>query len=132
MKAKMNARKTEEYYRDLGPDAVCGCVYCRNYVRNIRRTYPALCGFLARLGIDPEKPLETMPLEPREGYITYIGTQYVVLGSAGGFRETAAGDVRIALADSHPETGVGEEHFVLELDEISLPWEGEEGRRKGS
>ncbi|MBR0143143.1 MAG: hypothetical protein IJM21_03070 [Clostridia bacterium] len=128
----MNARKTEEYYRNLGPDAVCGCVYCRNYVRNIRRAYPVLCGFLARCGIDAEKPLETMPLEPREGYITYIGTQYVVLGSAGGFRETAAGGVGIAIAGSHPETELGEEHFVLELDEIRLPWKEEGERRERS
>ena len=33
-------------------------------------------------GIDIEKPLETMPLEPFEGSIEYIAVQYIAMGNA--------------------------------------------------
>ena len=75
----MDVRKTKHYYDVSAGDNVCTCDYCRNYVNEIRHAYPELSEYLKTMGIDIEKPFETMPIEPDEsGHITYIGSQYVV------------------------------------------------------
>ena len=118
----MDRKRTEEYYKALGADDLCDCAYCRNYYKEIKSAYPALDEYLQSLGIDIEKPFEAMPLEPYEGFLEYSGVQYVVLGSPSGFEETAVGNVHIVIADSHPMTGIEEEHFVIEAYPITLPW----------
>ena len=118
----MDTEKTRDYYGRLTDKDICQCAYCQNYVAEIKAAYPLLTHYLDSMGVDIEKPFETMPLEPYEGYILYIGTQYVVIGSKEGFVQTKIEDVTIDIADSHPVTDIREEHFVIEADEIKLKW----------
>ena len=81
----MDKIKTENYYKALNNENLCSCDYCRNYYKEAKETYPELSDYLARMGIDIEKPLETMPLEPYEGAIEYIAVQYIALGNVSVF-----------------------------------------------
>ncbi|MGX8698846.1 MAG: hypothetical protein ACSW8F_02825 [bacterium] len=118
----MNPFRTERYYRELSEDSLCSCAYCRNYDREIKEAYPVLSEYLSAMGIDIEKPFESMPLEPYEGTIEYIAVQYIVMGTASDFRSADVSGVHIDLADSHPLTEMEEEHFVIELSSIQLRW----------
>ena len=60
--------------------------------------------------------------EEEDGYIEYAAAQYIVMGSREGFKESKVGDVTITLANSHPTTGIEEEHFVNEIYPIVLKW----------
>lgn len=82
----MNKFKTENYYRELNKDSLCSCDYCRNYYKEVKAAYPELSDHLAGMGVDIEKPFETMPLEPYEGNIEYIAVQYIVIGNAADFK----------------------------------------------
>lgn len=76
----MNKFKTENYYREINKDSLCSCDYCRNYYKEVKAAYRELSDHLAGMGVDIEKPFETMPLEPYEGNIEYIAAQYIVMG----------------------------------------------------
>ena len=120
----MDAEKTRAFYSRLNGEDICDCAYCRNYVRRIRAAYPELADHLSRLGVDIEKPLETMPLEPDEaGELEYAGPQYIVCGTPEDFAETEIGSVHVMIAGSYPSTGVEEPHFVIELYPIRLKWQ---------
>ena len=118
----MDIEKTKRYYDSLKADDVCQCAFCQNYVRQIKTVYHSLSDYLERIGVDIEKPFETMPLEPYEGSILYLCVQYVVLGGREDFTGTEVDGVRIDLADSHPYLEMNEEFFVIELNEIKLDW----------
>ena len=118
----MDIKKTSEYYQSLNNESLCSCDYCRNYYTEIRGAYPELSDYLAKRGIDIEKPFEAMPLEPCGGQIEYIAVQYVVMGSDAGFEDKDAFGVHMGLADSHPMTDIAEDHFVIELAPITLKW----------
>ena len=94
----MNKFKTENYYREK------------------------LSDHLAGMGVDIEKPFETMPLEPYEGNIEYIAAQYIVIGNAADFKSEDVYGVHIGIADSHPMTDIVEEHYVIEISPIRLKW----------
>jgi len=121
----MNIEKTRRYYAQLTEEDICGCAYCRHYVKEIRAAYPELAGFLNASGIDIEKPFETIPICPANGTMFYSGVQYVVMGSADDFEETSVGNVRVLIAGSHPMTDITEDHFVIEVSPIYLKWTGE-------
>lgn len=122
----MDIEKTKQYYNNLTNADICDCEYCQNYVREVKAAYPELAVFLEKMGIDIEKPLEAIPVGPVNGKMFYSGVQYVVMGTADDFRETSVGDVRIFITDSHPMTGIEEEHFVIEISPIYLNrWIGE-------
>ena len=71
-----------------------------------------------------EKPFETSPLEPDEnGYLEYCVCQYVVFGSCPKDFTHRIGDVTFGRSDCHPNTGIDEEHFVLDFYPIRLPFE---------
>lgn len=119
----MDAEKTRAFYSKLSSQDICDCTYCQNYIRRVRAAYPAAADYLSHLGVDIEKPLETMPLEPDEaGKLEYAGPQYIVCGTPEGFAETRIGSVHVAIASSHPSTGLEEPHFVIELYPIKLKW----------
>lgn len=119
----MNIGKTKEFYRNFQKQDLCDCAYCRNYIHEVKPAYPELSEYLERLGVDIEKPLETMPLEPDgSGYIEYAGPQYIVCGKPDDFVKTAIGSVYVDLAGSHPSTGMEAPHFVIELYPIRLKW----------
>lgn len=118
----MDIEKTEDYYKNLKSKEICQCAYCQNYVREIKKEYRDLNKYLEGIGVDIEKPFETMPLEEKDGYIEYPSVQYIVIGSKESFKESKVGDVTITLVDSHPTTDIEGEHFVIEIYPIVLKW----------
>ena len=121
----MNVERTRWYYNQLTDADICDCLYCRNYVREIRAAYPALAAYLDQRGADIEKPFEAIPVGPADGVMLYSGAQYVLMGSSDDFEETSIGDVKVWVTDSHPMTDIEEEHFVIEISPIRLPWKEE-------
>lgn len=117
----MNREKTREDYRNIREEDLCDCEDCRLFYRTFASSYPEVSSYLETLGIDARKPLETMPLfRNEEGVMVYCGPQYVIMGSPGDFEKTEVGGVSFKVTDSHPYTGIDEEHFVIELSEIDL------------
>ncbi len=120
---KLDIQKTKRFYDALLSSNLCDCAYCKNYSHEIKAAYPQLSAYLESMGIDIEKPSETMPLEPdSNGNIDYIGVQYIVLGDVQHFQRTRIGDVTIDIATSHPCTNVKDNHFVIEVYPILLKW----------
>ena len=102
----VDAEKTRQYYQAMGPGKLCSCNDCKNYCARVKAAYPAL---------------ETSPLEPgADGMMEYRACQYVVLGSCEENYRHTVGGVEVCKARFYPETGVKEEHFVLELSPIRL------------
>lgn len=126
----MDIERTKQFYRELKQSDLCGCAYCRNYVKEAAKAYPAVTAYLQTLGVDIAKPFETMPLELDEaGRMPYIGPQYLVFGAEAGFAAATvkdANDVEVRLAQSHPDDDIQEPHFVIEIEPIFLPWTVEE------
>ena len=82
----MDIERTKQFYRELKQSDLCGCAYCRNYVKEAAKAYPAVTAYLQTLGVDIAKPFETMPLElDEDGRMLYIGPQYLVFGAEAGF-----------------------------------------------
>lgn len=121
----MDIEKTKIYYKNLDSKEICQCAYCKTYVKEIKKEYRALGEYLEGIGIDIEKPFETMPLEEKDGYIEYTSAQYIVMGSTEGFKESKVGEMTIILTDTHPTTGIEEEHFVIEIYPVVLKWNGD-------
>lgn len=105
----MDIEKTKELYRNTTPDDICQCDYCKNYVKQIKSTYPKVAEFLSTIGVDIEKPFETLPIEPESGYLDYIAAQYIVMGTAEEFRKKMIDEVSIEIDDCHPTTAITEE-----------------------
>lgn len=119
----MNIDKTRSYYEKLSSHDLCDCAYCKNYIGEVKNTYPKVAEYLSSLGIDIEKPLETMPLEPDEtGYIEYAWPQYIAFGTPDTFPETTIDSINVGVAESHPSTQINEAHFVVEVGPIRLKW----------
>ncbi len=117
----MNCEKTREFY--LSYEDICPCIYCQNYIKEIRGTYPLVAEYLEKLGVNIEKPFETIPLDPDEnGNIEYVCGQYVVFGNKNKFIEKSIGGVNISISEIHPSTGIKESHFVIEIYPICLKW----------
>lgn len=121
----MTVDKTRGFYKDF--DNICGCAYCKNYIKEIRKAYPDLEEYLDKLGIDIEKPFETMPGEPESGFIEYFGVEYLVIGDKKDFSKTKLGEIAIDLAKSFPDPGLDCKYYVIEVGPIKLKWtiEGE-------
>ena len=122
----MDIERTKQFYRDLKRSNLCDCAYCRNYVNEVAKAYPAVTAYLQTLGVDIAKPFETMPLELDEaGQMPYIAPQYLVFGAEAGFAAATVrdvNDVEVRLAQSHPGDNIQEPHFVIEIFPIFLPW----------
>ena len=58
----VDAEKTRQYYQAMGPGEPCSCNDCKNYCARVKAAYPAAAEYLAGLGVEIEKPLETSPL----------------------------------------------------------------------
>ncbi len=118
----MNKEKTKQYYASLGEDDLCMCAYCRHYRRHVRESYSHLAEWMDSHGIDIEKPHETMPLDPYDNRITYIGTQYVVIGTQDDLLDDLPEGIDLHVTTSHPYVESNEPFFVIETDEMDLPW----------
>lgn len=68
----MSIKETKQYYDSLTAEDLCNCAYCRNYIREIRNAYPKVAEYLLALGVDIEKPFETIPLEPMKQEVLSI------------------------------------------------------------
>lgn len=119
----MNVEKNQKYYEHLKPTDLCQCAYCKNYAKEIRKSYPLVSKYLENMGIDIEKPFETMPLEPDEKKnIEYISAQYIAFGDIRYFKKVVISDVNIDVAILHPSTNIKENHFVIEIFPVILKW----------
>lgn len=108
--------KTKEYYNSLSSDMLCDCDYCKLYYVKSRKEFSELALWLDKYGVDIEKPFEVISLEPDDnGMLDYIGVQYIVFGNFKNDNSYYVGDFNIKIADSYPDTGISEEHFVLEV-----------------
>ena len=113
---KIDIVKTREYYNSLSPGLLCDCDYCKLYYAKSRKEFSELALWLDKYGVDIEKPLEVISIEPDEsGMLDYIGVQYIVFGTFSNYNSYYVGDFNIKIADSHPNTGISDEHFVLEV-----------------
>ena len=113
---KIDIVKTREYYNSLSSGLLCDCDYCKLYYAKSRKEFSELALWLDKYGVDIEKPLEVISLEPDEsGMLDYIGVQYIVFGTFSNYNSYYVGDFNIKIADSHPNTGISDEHFVLEV-----------------
>ena len=113
---KIDIVKTREYYNLLSSDMLCDCDYCKLYYAKSRKEFLELALWLDEYGVDIEKPFEVMSPEPDEsGTLDYIGVQYIVFGNFTNDNSYYVGDFNIKIAYSHPDTGISEEHFVLEV-----------------
>ncbi len=46
----MDIERTKQFYRELKQSDLCGCAYCRNYVKEAAKAYPAVTAYLQTLG----------------------------------------------------------------------------------
>lgn len=118
----MDIEKTKEFYKNTSPSDICPCNFCKNYVKQIKSAYPRVAALLNSIGVDMEKPYETMPLEPENGYLDYIAAQYIVLGTKEEFQGKTIDGVAVEIDDCHPDTAIAEEHFVISIYPIRLKW----------
>ncbi len=118
----INIAKTKNYYNNtISESDLCDCSYCRCYRLQIKSAYPKVATYLDSLGIDIEKPFETSPLEPdKNGKILYCACQYIVFGTCALEYSHKIDDVTFRVATSHPDTGIKEEHFVIEFFPVEL------------
>ena len=116
----MDIEKTKEYYSQLDYGDLCQCDDCKNYVKEIKTSYPLIDEYLSKLGIDITKPFETAPIDFDEETIFYTMVQYVVMGTSDGFENTKINDVDIWVTESHPMTNITEPHFVIEICPVYL------------
>lgn len=119
----INITKTKEYYASIEESLLCDCSYCQCYREQVKTVYPKVAEYLDLLGIDIEKPFETSPLEPDEkNMLEYCCCQYIVFGKCDPEYSYKIDDVEFRIAVSYPQTGIEEEHFVLELFPIWLEY----------
>lgn len=117
---KVDIEKTKNYYNSITTQKLCDCDYCKNYYLQIKFAYPEVARYLEEFGIDIEKPYELAPLSPDNNILEYCGCQYIVFGSCKDTYNHKIGDVCFHLATSFPNTGIREEHFVIEFYPIKL------------
>lgn len=100
----------------------CDCNDCKNYCNQIEAAYPKVHSYLKSLGIDVLRPLELSPIESAENNILeYCVCQYVVFGSCEKDYHHKIDNVEFRVGTSYPNTGINEEHFVLDFYSIFLP-----------
>ena len=117
----LSIKETKQYYESLTAEYLCNCAYCRNYIREIRNAYPKVAEYLLALGVDIEKPFETIPLEPDEtGGIAYLSSQCIVIGNTDGFIKTVIDTVTVDITDSRHLTNIDKPHFVIEIYPVRL------------
>lgn len=121
----MSIEETRDFYKNY--DDLCDCAYCRNYIGEIKKTYKDLDSYFEKIGVNIEKPFETIPGEPCNGFIDYFGVEYLVIGDKKEFSKKKLGDATIDLAESFPDPGLDGNYYVIEVSPITLEWtiEGE-------
>lgn len=119
----VNISATKDYYNSITDPSLCDCGYCRSYRLQVKSAFPKVAAYLDSLGIDIEKPFETSPLEPDEnGMLEYCCCQYIALGNCELEYHHRIDNVDFRIATSYPNTGIEQEHFVIEMFPIQLEY----------
>lgn len=119
----VNISKTRAFYNSITNTSLCDCSYCSSYRLQVKSVFPEIAMYLDSFGIDIEKPLETSPLEPDEnGMLEYCCCQYIVFGNCEPNYHHRIDNVEFRIATSYPNTGIQQEHFVLEFFPIKLKY----------
>lgn len=101
----------------------CDCAYCRNYYRAVDIVFPDFRPFLAQFGLDIEAPEEMYNPSVYKEHLDYLPV-YVVYGKILKFGQLEMSSGLINIVASEAEKG--EDYFLLECYEVSLPWVLEE------
>ena len=121
---KAEKERTKAYYETLAEGELCDCAYCKNFYARVKAAYPLTAAFLAGLGAEIEKPFETMPMEPEDGFLEYCA-QYLVFGECEDDFSFENGETEWRKALSHPSVEAKEPYFVLECFGVTLRFEEE-------
>lgn len=113
----MDVKKTQtiNYYKRVKQSEQCNCDRCLKYYKEIKYLFPQMDEYLSSLGVDTEKPFEAVSFETREvyGYDLYFAW-YIVFGECEDDYKISVDGLDIIKATSYPNTGIEENHFVLE------------------
>lgn len=116
----MEIGKNKTYYKKIKTEDICENDYCKNYISQIKKEYPKTTEYLDSIGVDIEKPFKVVPLKAEDKMVYYEEAQYIVLGNKNNFKNTKIGRLKIEITDSHPETNIDEEHYVIKLSPIAV------------
>lgn len=118
---KGSLEKTKKFYRDYSD--VCSCDACQNFSYVVKETYPELDAYLQGIGVNIAKPFETIWFVKRESrHVEYPISQYIVFGSCENDTSFMIGLHNISKSESHPSTRIDDNHFVIDITNINLPW----------
>lgn len=118
---KASLEKTKKFYREYND--VCSCDACQNFSCIVKNTYPELDTYLQGIGVDITKPFETIWFVKRESkHVEHSVSQYIVFGSWENDTSFMNGLHQISKSESHPSTRVDDNHFVIDITNINLPW----------
>ena len=117
----VDIERTKAYYSSLSQSELCDCDCCLLYYAKSAEAFPELSVWLHQYSADITKPFEAMSIDPDEnGIVEYIGVQYVIFGACSEDFCDNVGEAEIRLAQSCPDTGIEEKHFVLEISTLRL------------
>ena len=120
----LDISKNQQYYSAVSDQELCDCEGCKNYRKRIRQCCPGLAAYMAQLGMDIEKPYEvSVPyLEPKNGRLIYDLCFYVAFGECDFAFQKKLDGAELCVALFNPNSGVKEEHTVLQLCWVELPY----------
>ncbi len=123
---EVDKHATALHYTD---NALCDCACCRNFYRQAEKEFPKLASFLAEFGVDISRPDEIGWSD--EGLIQYVFVSYSVCGNILAFDqyEIDIEDSSFLSIVADPKT-LDDEHFILTVYNISLPFVLDEPRPK--
>ena len=111
----MDFEGTKAYYSEIKRENICNCVYCQNLIDEIKQSYPDVAEYLLSFGVNIERPFEVfLPSDPIDGYMDYLGVQYLIVGDCSDFQDTKVGDISIFVTDIHPTATYEGKYFVIE------------------
>lgn len=117
----LDEQATRAYYDAVMPETLCGCARCRLYRTRARSAFPVLARWLEARGIDMTKPLETVGGAPDAlGEAEYAAVQYIVFGECPQSFFCTVQGIPVQRVRSHPDTGLDEPHFVLQVGPLRL------------
>ncbi len=115
---QINLEKTKEYYKN---DIPCDCLDCRNFYLQIETQYPHLCEYFNRIGVNPRKPLELVPINEGNQLI-YLECMYVIIGECQENEIIEIDGIKITKQNvGHPLADTKEAYFVVSFGPITLP-----------
>lgn len=99
----------------------CPCPYCPFFRTRVAAAHPELAAQLAAVGIDIAKPFD-LPLPHEEnGVSMYDYATYIIMGTWTDEDAAAVTLCELETTDSHPCTGIEEEHSVVPAGPFAIP-----------